>query len=466
MRLEWKLALLGIGTALLAVILVAVISRRSTVWLVDRRVADDDRRSAVAALADVSQWRSAHASWRGAVPILAATAARTQRELLLLSADGRCVTSAPASLCSADVRLGADGRLSIRSHAGPRTELRVYVGAPKAVLPGDIATAAAWTLFALPTPPAEPVATVPFFDSMRTSLWLGGAIAALVAIVVSLLVARSLVRPVRRLIGVARAMGAGDLSQRVAVSGTSELSQLGAAFNTMAENLARQDRLRRDMLHDVAHELRGPLTAMRCQLEAAQDGLARLDPPAVASLHEDVMLLSRLVDDLRDIALAEAGQLHMTIEPCDLNATARHVVEAMSPAAEARGVALTLEGSAPVAHADAGRVAQILANLVSNATRHSPPSGTVRMHLAGENGWAVIDVADDGPGIAPEHLPLVFDRFFRTDASRTRESGGVGLGLAIVKQLTELQGGSVVAHSANGSGSRFTVRLRAAEGPR
>jgi signal transduction histidine kinase len=464
MRLEAKLALLGIGTALLAVILVAFISRRSTVFLVDRRVAEDVRQSAATALDDVERWRRANGSWDGAGPKLAAVAAASSQDLLLLDESGRCVASAPAHFCNETIVRGPGDRLVVRSVSPGRLEERDFIGVPHRLLPGRTQSDPSWMLYAMLSEPPRAIPTRRFFDSLGTSLWLGSAIAAFVAILLSVFVARTLVRPIRGLIDAAQSMQSGDLSRRVAVGGGGEMSELGKAFNSMAEGLAKQDRLRKDMLHDVAHELRGPLTNMRCHLEAVQDGLVAMNGSTVVSLHDDVMQLSRLIDDLRDIALAEAGQLQMSIERCDLVALAERVTAAMQPSAQARGVRLTLDTPArATVRADAGRCAQVLANLISNAIRHSPAPGEVRVRIAERMPWVSIEVEDEGPGIAPEHRPFVFDRFYRTDASRARESGGVGLGLAIVKQLTELQEGTVEVTSS-GLGARFTVRLPRAGG--
>jgi signal transduction histidine kinase len=459
-RLEAKLALLGIGTALLAVVLIALISPRSTLLLVERRVAEENRLGVAATLDGVERWRVANGSWHGVQSALDAAATKARHDLLLLDDKRHCVAASPAVLCAYEIQIGPGDRLTLRNRPGAGADLREIIGAPNASVPGKGAVGKPWTLFVLPSMPDTVAVPARITDSLSASLWVGGTIAAGVAVLVSLLVARTLVRPLRTLIAEAGAMGAGDLSRRVPVTGRSEIGQLGAAFNTMAEGLARQEQLRKDLLHDVAHELRAPLTNIRCQLEAVQDGLARLEPPAIASLHEEVMLLSRLVDDLRDIALAEAGQLQLTLAPCDIAVETRRVVDMVGSAAAARGVILALETpSTAMARADAGRFAQILNNLLSNAIRHSPSPGTVLVKVREEHPWIAVDVEDAGPGIAPEHLPRVFERFFRTDAARTRESGGAGLGLAIVKQLTEVHGGSVEVASIVGSGTRFTVRL-------
>jgi signal transduction histidine kinase len=239
------------------------------------------------------------------------------------------------------------------------------------------------------------------------------------------------------------------------------VGELGSAFNSLAETLARNERLRRDLVNDVAHELRTPLTNIRCHVEAMLDGLAEPGPETLASLHEETLLLNRLLDDLRDISLAEAGQLQLSPGPCAVVPELERAVKLHLPAAESKGIAIDLDAPAdlPEVHADTSRLAQILRNLLSNAIRHTPAGGRIAVRARAEGTGVVIEVEDNGPGIAPEHLPHIFERFYRADASRDRQSGGAGLGLAIVKHLAEAQGGAVSAESVPGRGARFTVRL-------
>jgi two-component system sensor histidine kinase BaeS len=223
------------------------------------------------------------------------------------------------------------------------------------------------------------------------------------------------------------------------------------------------ERLRREMVSDVAHELRSPLTNLRGELESLQDGLRPLDAARVDSLHAEVLALSALVDDLQDLALADAGQMTLEAAPLDLRAVAERVVTASRAAAEAAGVALTLEGGLPVpAAGDERRLAQVLRNFVQNALAHTPRGGSVAVRAAREGRSARASVTDSGAGIDAVDLPFVFKRFYRTDRSRARATGGAGLGLAIAKKIVEAHGGRIGASSAPGAGSEFWFEIPAA----
>ena len=298
----------------------------------------------------------------------------------------------------------------------------------------------------------------------RRTLVVAGAV-VLLALAASLLISRRVLRPVVALTAAAQRMEAGDRSQRVDDSGGDELARLAHAFNAMADGLAAHEEQRRRLASDVAHELRTPLTNLRGYVEAAQDGLTPTDPALLASLHEEAVLLQRLVDDMQTLSLAEAGRLPLAAVPLDLAALAEQVVGAFRLTAEVAGVALAgpaeRPGLPPV-DADPVRLRQVLANLVANALRHTPPGGqvTVRAALAGDgHGDVALTVADTGEGIAARHLPHVFERFWRADSSRTRDTGGSGLGLAICRQLVDLHGGSLAVESTFGEGSTFTIRL-------
>lgn len=301
----------------------------------------------------------------------------------------------------------------------------------------------------------------------RALLWGVGA-AGLLALVLAAVTANRMLAPVGALTRSARRMAAGDLAQRVPVTTRDELGELSTAFNAMAASLERMDRSRREMVSDVAHELRTPLTNVRCQLEAIQDGLAQADRPMIDSLHEEVLLFSHLVDDLRELALAAAGRLDLQPVPLDLAAEVRRAAEAAGaahPGAHAEISVVVSDGLG--ATADPRRLQQVLRNLLVNALRHTPVSGTVEISARrldrGEAGAGPdeieIAVTDSGDGIAAELLPEVFERFTRTDPSRSRHTGGSGLGLAIVKQLVEAHGGRVGVESNPGEGSRFWLTL-------
>ena len=294
-----------------------------------------------------------------------------------------------------------------------------------------------------------------FLTSVNRSILLAALASGVIALALGFIFLRQITSPLSALNAAAQKIAAGDLRQRVAVRNGDEIGQLARSFNTMADNLVRQEELRRNLLADIAHELRNPLGVIQSELEAMLDGVEPLNPESVASVHAETVLLARLVGDLRLLSLAEAGQLKLERAPTDLVALAQHVVERIQAQAQEKNV--TLDVNAPTAipnvHVDADRIAQVIRNLVSNALRYTPNDGRVSVQVRNTNGAIEISVTDNGTGIAPEDLPHVFDRFYRGGKSRTRD--GSGLGLAIVKQLVEAHGGRVGVESEVGKGTRF-----------
>jgi two-component system sensor histidine kinase BaeS len=276
---------------------------------------------------------------------------------------------------------------------------------------------------------------------------------------VSVTVSTRLARPVRALTDAVVRMRAGQGAGRVEVRDSGELGQLAAAFNEMSEHLERLEEQRRAMVSDVSHELRTPLSNLRGWLEAAQDGVADLHPERMEMLVGETLLLQAIIDDLQDLALADAGKLRLSPEPVEAAALVEQVVASHRLRAHEAGLRLTAEADEVVLRADRTRLAQAVGNLVGNALRHTTAPGSVTVRARREGQEAVIEVADTGAGIAPEDLPQVFDRFWRAEKSRNRQTGGSGLGLAIVRNLAELHGGSVAVESTLGVGSTFTLRL-------
>ena len=352
-------------------------------------------------------------------------------DVVMFDGSRRLVAS---TMRNARVSLDGKSRLIIESPGGVRRVLRD----PYAIV-RDRNGSEAGAVFVVPREPEEPLlARTRTLD--RSFFWIFTG-AALFGVVMAVLIARWLTVPIERLTTAARQMEKGDFGARVAPAGGPELSDLARAFNAMAEALDRNEELRRRMVSDVAHELRAPLTNIRCELESMQDGLslARVD-----SLHEEVMHLTRLVDDVQDLALAEAGKLEMHPEPVALAPLMRRI----APIAEGPDDLTVL--------ADPTRLTQILTNLISNAVRHAEE---VRVVWRREGDEALIQVIDNGSGIPPEDLPRVFDRFYRVDAARGRNTGGAGLGLSLVKQLVAAQGGRVWGESTVGKGSTFSFTL-------
>jgi signal transduction histidine kinase len=300
-----------------------------------------------------------------------------------------------------------------------------------------------------------------FLNTITHSFWLVIVLAWLLALLLTLALSNRILKPVRELTRIANRMEQGDLSQRVRIRTKDEMGVLAHAFNTMADSLARSEQLRRNLVSDVAHELRTPLTNVRGYLEALKDGVIDPTGEMIASLYEESLLLSRLVVDLQELSLAEAGQLHLVRRPLALEEVIVKAVSSLQLQATNKQLALRVEMSPclPRVEADAERVGQVLRNLVSNAITHTPPGGEITIRARSINGEVLVSVDDTGEGIDEQHLPYIFERFYRTDASRSRATGGTGLGLAIVKQVVEAHGGQVEAESAPGRGSSFTFSL-------
>jgi signal transduction histidine kinase len=304
-----------------------------------------------------------------------------------------------------------------------------------------------------------------FLGSVNRSLGLAVLAAGAAVLALTLVLSRRILRPVEALTAAAERLAEGDLSQRVPVETRDEIGALGRAFNAMADSLARADGLRRNLVTDVAHELRTPLTNLRGYLEALRDGVAEPSPALIDSLYEESLLLSRLVEDLQELALAEAGQLRLARAPLALGPVLSQAAASAGAQASEKGLALevAVTPDLPAVLADRERVGQVLRNLLQNAIRHTPAGGRIGLE-AGAAGAAVeVRVRDSGAGIAAEDLPYVFERFYRADRSRSRTTGGTGLGLAIVKQLVAAHGGEVTVESAPGAGSTFTFTLPVAK---
>lgn len=404
--------------------------------------------SALNRLADACLERQGRASVRLNLDLTWAQA--SEPELIVRTTDPR---AAPAPV----VRTGEDDR-AIASCVGTarREQLGSHVASPAMLFIGG-----------------ENDTTVPGFDlSPANTAKIAGAAALVLALTVgaTMLAGARLVRPLRALTGAAQRMRDGEESAPVRVTDDSELGRLAAAFNDMSAHRARLEEQRKDMVSDVAHELRTPLSNIRGWLEAAQDGLAEPDPAFIASLHTEAVQLQHIIDDLQDLAAADAGVLRLHPEPVRIEDVLEQVAAAHQGGAETAGVVLTVrdtaaEASAPVPGltADPVRLRQAVGNLVSNAVRHTPRGGrvTLRAYMSESAGEVVVEVADTGSGIAADDLPHVFDRFWRAEKSRNRRTGGSGLGLAIVRKLVEAHGGSVDAAGVEGQGSVFTVRLPA-----
>ena len=302
-----------------------------------------------------------------------------------------------------------------------------------------------------------------FLTSVNNSLWLAVLIAGLTALLLAVVFSHTILRPIRSLKVAASRMERGDLSQRVSIKTRGEIGALAHAFNAMADSLSRSEQVRRNLVNDVAHELRTPLMNIRGYLELLQDQVLEPTPQTLASLYEETTLLSRLVADLQDLSLAEAGQLHLARQPISLEEVVGQAVQIVQPHLASKNLTLRVHipPDLPRVEADQERVAQILRNLLSNAILHTSSQGEISITASVIETMVKISVQDTGVGIAPEHLPYLFERFYRADSSRARATGGTGLGLAIVKQVVEAHDGQIVVESQPGKGTCFTFTLPA-----
>ena len=300
-----------------------------------------------------------------------------------------------------------------------------------------------------------------FVGVINRSLIYAGIAAGLGGLLVVSILSRRTLTPVRALSTAARRLGGGDLSQRVPAPGNDEVGQLGHSFNSMAAGLEKAEQQRKNLVADVAHELRTPLSNIQGYVEAMRDGVLEPDQATLDTVHAQTMHLGRLVEDLRLLAQTESEDFRLNLEQESLGDVLRHSVEGFRARSSSMDVGLNLDipDELPMLLIDRTRISQVLGNLLENAVRHSSSGGEVNVVAGVSEGHVVVTVADGGDGIAPEDIAHVFDRFYRADPSRTRATGGAGLGLTIAKKIVEAHGGEIRAESVKGQGSRFIFEL-------
>jgi len=283
-------------------------------------------------------------------------------------------------------------------------------------------------------------------------------LAALLALVTGLAIARRITRPLERLIAVTRAVGQGDRAARVGrIRAPGEVGELATAFDQMADTLDRQEQLRRDLVADVAHELRTPIAILQAGHEALLDGVAKPTAVHFTSLRDEVLRLARIVDDLQTLAEADAAALHLALGRADLAAIAASAADSLAGRFEASGIAVERKLTPVQVLADAGRLHQVITNLLTNALKFTPTGGTVTLQAGPAERGAVLRVADTGAGIPAAELPRIFERFWRgRQASRT---SGSGIGLAVAAELAHAHGGELTAASREGQGTQMTLTL-------
>ena len=320
-------------------------------------------------------------------------------------------------------------------------------------------------LYISPCSPADPISLMRLSAPIIQYILWGCLIAGGIALAIAFLLSRRIAEPVKTLTLAARRLGEGDLSQRVHVNDKGEVGELARAFNSMAGDLERDKQLQQDMVADVAHELRTPLSNLRGYLEAVRDGVIEPDADTIHSLNEETALLSRLVDDLQELSLAEAGELKLTRHTENVAGLIKKTVAGVRAKAAAKGISLStsLSDGLPQVDIDSHRISQVLHNLLENAVAHTNKGDRITVSAGQQGDWVEVAVTDTGEGILADDLTNVFERFYRVDKSRTRTTGGSGLGLTIAKRLVEAHGGKIEVQSELGEGSRFAFTIPVAE---
>ncbi len=427
-----------VAVVVLAVCTVAVVSRLTTSQEFESYV-EHGRRTQLQRMATaLAVHHERQRGWTAVNPLLQEISALVGQRAVLADSEG-------------EVILDSEGRLEAGDDvpALPSTTVAVTSrGAPVG------------TLHIVPAGLAS--AEQAFIHSLtRSILW-----AALVAVAggTALVVwfSRRTLSPVRSLTMAVRRMHQGELDQHVPVTTRDEIGELSHAFNAMTAELRQQEVLRRNMVSDLAHELRTPLANLQGYLEGMREGVIRPTPDLLASLHEETLMLGRLVRDLQDLALAEAGQLELALQPVALADLVRGGLAAVQREAEAKHVELVeaLPENTPLVEVDPGRIIQVLRNLLWNAVDHTPAEGRVTVSAKPREAWVEVQVEDTGAGITDADLPHVFERFYRADPARSRTSGsGAGLGLTIAKQLVQAHGGNIWARSRPGAGAVFSFSV-------
>jgi signal transduction histidine kinase len=296
-----------------------------------------------------------------------------------------------------------------------------------------------------------------YLKRLGNSIWISGLASAAAALAVGMLLTRQITRPLNALSLGTRRLAGGDFKNRVEVKSRDEIGQLADSFNTMAASLEKGEQSRRQLTADIAHELRTPLTVIEGTVDGILDGVFEPDREHLLSIKDQTRMLTRLISDLRDLSLAESGQLKLNRVPTDLGEMARRLIAGYEMQAAEKNLRLEVQiGTAlPDVLVDPLRIEQVISNLLTNALRHTPAGGSIGVTVGSEGSDLLVSVADTGEGIKIEDLPHIFERFYRSGSARARKDGGTGLGLAIVKQMVEAHGGRVWVESLPGSGSRF-----------
>ena len=440
--IQWRLFAAFAVVVLVAVTTIGAVALRSAAREIDAYDTLADELEMTRIVHWLTGYFDLHGSWEGVQPYLDEMGVMHGRRVVISDADGRVVADTRTDASEASL----DSSWQRRQLRFDETDVPV----------GTVHLRHEFTM--------TDALRLRMARSIRLFLFVGCALAVVLALATSVLVSRPLGLSIRALAEVADKAADGDLAVRAPVPGVRELKILATTFNRMMFDLDAAATLRRDMVADIAHELRTPLSNILGYLEAGRDNVIS-DTDAMSIVESEVLVLARLVDDLQELSMAETGTLSLSAENTDMKLIIEGVVSALRPNARRNQVEITVASpAAPVpVYADPMRISQALTNLVVNAVTHSCDGGQVVVETEARGEQALVSVRDTGSGIAPRHLPHVFERFYRGDPSRSRTTGGHGLGLTIARYLIQAHGGAISAASVEGAGSCFTFRLPATE---
>ncbi len=455
-----KITLIVLALSLAATALVALLVRWSTVEAFDRLLVDQ-RKSAFVELA--ATYYADNNTWNGFSRVVAESAGfvipredRFEGRNKNGAPDDPRPQQPPSSFGVANM----DGRIIV-----PAGDLRP--GDPVAGhlldrgIPVEVDGEQVGTVIDLGQRPSLNPLELQYIMRTNQAIFYAAIGAALIAVLLGIGLARMVTRPLRELTDAAHAMADGQLKQEVPVRSQDELGELAAAFNRMSDEVDQANEKRRQMTADIAHDLRNPVMVLIGYIEAMRDGVLKPTPERLDMMYDESQRLSRLVADLRTLSLADAGQLTLMPVEVDIIALLNRTAAVFQQRAADKEVDLHVktEGIVPIIQADAERLAQVLDNLVGNALRYTPSGGEILLSASSQPEGVQVRVSDTGPGISPETLPRVFDRFYRGDSARSDTEGASGLGLAIVRSIVNAHGGQIAVDSAPGKGATFIIDL-------
>jgi len=449
LSLTWKLLFSFLAVAFVGIGTVAIISSQTTAREVRGFVIHGEQSTYAVLLEELEAYYQAHGSWEGVQAILPGSGQRGQASQSQGTEGGRNILLADES---GEIVIGPSGR------QGSELSLAERSNAFTIEVENDIVG------YLLPIGLGVSNMETQLFQDLQRAFWVASLIASAVALLLGVLFVKGLLRPVNELTDAARALAGGELSRRVEIRTNDEVGELSMAFNQMAENLELSEDRRRETTADIAHELRNPLAVMKARLEAIIDGIHPLTVESIGPILEQSELLNRLVEDLRTLAQADAGELSLERSRTDLGQLVLKVAEIYRPGAQTIGTSLITDippGSSIFGMVDTTRFDQILGNLISNALRYTPEGGEVTLRLRSDDkrSKVVLEVIDTGEGIPEDDLERVFERLYRVDPSRSRQAGGSGLGLAITRKLVEAHDGSIHAENRSAGGAIFRIEL-------